>query len=312
MAELKENNFVSVVVYLHNGANRVESLLRGINKIFSENFKKYEIIFVNDASVDAGVSIIKKVAADMEGPMVSVLNMSYYQGVEQAMNAGVDLAIGDFVFEFDNTVLDFDLDLIMDVYRRSLTGYDIVIASPEGRVRETSKWFYLVYNSFSKTAYPLKTESFKVLSRRVINRVGAMSSTIPYRKALYSNCGLKQDTIYYKPIQGRSDLARNELQMRKDVALNSLILFTDVAYKVTFGMALAMMILAVAIGIYAVAIFLGETPVAGWTTTMLFLSVSFFGVFAILAIIIKYLTVLMNLVFQRQNYVVESLEKITR
>ena len=312
MAEFKESNFVSVVVYLRNGADRIESFLRGINEVFSENFKKYEIIFVNDSSVDNSVEIIKKITAEIEGPMLSVLNMSYYQGVEQAMNAGVDLAIGDFVFEFDGTALDFELDLVMEVYRRSLAGYDIVIASPKGRSRETSKLFYLIYNKFSKTAYPIRTESFKILSRRVINRVGAMSSTIPYRKALYSNCGLKQDTIYYNPTHERNDLGQDELQMRKDVALNSLILFTDVAYKATFGMALLMMILTVAIGIYTVAIFFGETPVAGWTTTMLFLSISFFGVFAILAIIIKYLTVLMNLIFQRQNYVVESLEKITR
>lgn len=37
----------------------------------------------------------------MEKPL-TILNMSLHQGVEQAMNAGLDAAIGDFVFEFDS------------------------------------------------------------------------------------------------------------------------------------------------------------------------------------------------------------------
>ena len=45
------------------------------------------------------------------------------------MNAGVDLAIGDFVFEFDTVCMDYKTELLMQVYRRSLEGFDIVSAS---------------------------------------------------------------------------------------------------------------------------------------------------------------------------------------
>ena len=43
---------------------------------------------------------------------------------------------------------------------------------------------------------------------------------------------------------------------------------------------------------------------------MLFLSLAFFGVFAIFAIIIKYLSVLIELVFTKQQYVIEGVEKL--
>uniref|UniRef100_UPI00325FE826 hypothetical protein n=1 Tax=Clostridium sp. NkU-1 TaxID=1095009 RepID=UPI00325FE826 len=45
------------------------------------------------------------------------------------MNAGVDLAIGDFIYEFDNLLVEYDQDLIWKVYQRSLQGYDIVSAA---------------------------------------------------------------------------------------------------------------------------------------------------------------------------------------
>ncbi len=53
--------------------------------------------------------------------------MGYSHGLEASMNAGIDLSIGDFVFEFDSCFMDFDPDVIMQVYRKSLQGFDIVI-----------------------------------------------------------------------------------------------------------------------------------------------------------------------------------------
>jgi dolichol-phosphate mannosyltransferase len=71
-----------------------------------------------------------------------------------------------------------------------------------------------------------------------------------------------------------------------------------------------MMFLSLAGGVYTVVIFALGRPVAGYTTTMLVLTVSFFAVFLILAIIIKYLSVLVNMVFLRQSYMVEGVEKV--
>ena len=45
---------------------------------------------------------------------------------------------------------------------------------------------------------------------------------------------------------------------------------------------------------------------------MLFMSFAFFGLFGILTIIVKYLSVIVGLLFKRQQYMVEGLEKITK
>ena len=49
------------------------------------------------------------------------------------MNAGRDIAIGDFVYEFDDIFVDYDEKVIMDVYYKLLTGNDIVAASSKGK-----------------------------------------------------------------------------------------------------------------------------------------------------------------------------------
>ena len=305
----KEKNFVSAVIYIHNNEGAILAFLAGICRVMQANFEKYEIICVDDASTDQSVAKVRDFSSQSDTAMISIIKMSYYQGLEHSMNAGMDLAIGDFVFEFDRIQLDFDFQLIMQIYRHSLTGFDIVNAAPKNGAGFVSKMFYVLYNRYSKQAYKLQTESFRVLSRRGINRVHSLSKTIPYRKAIYANCGLKMDTVYYEPLSKQD---RNVSENRWNTAINSLILFTDVAYRFASLLAIGMMVITACIGIYALLIYFDRQPVVGWTSMMLLLSGGFFGIFAIAAIVIKYLSILIDLEFRKKNYLIEDIEKLSK
>lgn len=309
----KEKNFITAVVYLHNSEKTIEKFLKQLNQTLGANFESYEIICVNDFSLDKSVEIINRVANELEGCVLSIINMSFYQGLELSMNAGVDLAIGDFVFEFDVTDIDYDFELVMETYEHSLKGFDIVAASSKNDQKFTSKFFYKIYNKFANTQYDLATETFRILSRRAINRVHSLSKTIPYRKALYANCGLKIDTLKYNPtVVNHSSSTKEQRLDRKETAVNTLILFTNVAYKLAITMTLVMMLSTFGIGIYTIFTFALGKPVPGFTTIMLVMTGSFFGVFAIMAIMIKYLTLLVDLIFRKQKYIIESINKITK
>lgn len=229
------------------------------------------------------------------------------------MNAGIDLAIGDFVFEFDHTTLDFHPDTILEVYRKALTGFDIVCASADRKEKLSSKIFYKMFEYCTEFSYKMSTESFRVLSRRVLNRVDAMNRTIPYRKAVYANCGLKTTTIKYAVTnQKHQSIDRKEKKFRAGLAVDSLILFTDMGYFFSKMMTVFMMSMTILMVLYSIVIYITLNPVEGWMTTILFLSVAFFGLFGILTIVIKYLQLLVRLVFKRKQYSFESIEKLTK
>lgn len=310
----KQKSFVSAVIYIHNTEKEIEAFLKTVINTLENNFENSEIICVNDNSMDDSVQIIKKVATIASTASVSILNMSYYHGIEGAMNAGMDLAIGDFVFEFDSVVNEFGEDEIMSVYQKALTGYDIVSASPDRKQKISSKLFYYVFDKFTSLKYEMYTETFRVLSRRVINRIGSMNKTIPYRKAIYANCGLKTTNIKYH-VESATNNNRKDKQERRykrGLAVDMLILFTELGYSFAMTMTFIMIAVAVLTGIYSVIVFLVGNPVAGWTTTILFLAFSFFGLFGILTVIIKYLQITVNLVFKRKRYSFEGIEKLTK
>lgn len=81
----------------------------------------------------------------------------------------------------------------------------------------------------------------------------------PCRKAVYMNCGLKADTIFYDS--------------------------TDASIRIK-----------------------NKTVTMERTT----LALVFFGIFALQTIILKYLSVVLNLVFKQQRYLVADIEKVVK
>lgn len=308
-----EKNFISAVIYVHNAEKRIGAFLKEIINVLGNNFQHSEIICVNDASDDESLRELKKVSGSAAAVSVSVINMSYFHGLELAMNAGMDMAVGDFVFEFDNTCFDFNNSVIMDIYHRALEGYDIVSASPDRKEKFSSGIFYRVFDRYAGLSHKMETESFRILSRRVINRIGSMNRTVLYRKAVYANSGLKTDNLKYAVVNEQKYYSdKKERNYRSGLAVDSLVLFTEIGYRFSVSMTVVMMLVSAFMLVYSLVTYLTRHPVEGWTTTILFLSVVFLGLFGILTVIVKYLQLLLDLLFKRKHYSFENIEKLTK
>jgi len=302
----KEKNFLSAVVYVHNNEKEISSFIDRLYTQLNENFLKFEIICVNDSSTDKSVEVLKKKADTLEKGVISIVHMSFYQGLELSMNAGVDLSIGDFVAEFDTVNESIPVEMLLQVYKKSLSGYDIVCVVPKHGSKATSKMFYDIFNAYSNKHYPLRTICFHIISRRAINRCQDLSKSIPYRKAVYADCGLKIATLESEVRM----LSSGNRSM--DTAIDALILFTSAATRMSFYLTILFMIACLIVIAYVVTIYLSGSPVLGWTTTMLFMSFGFLSIFVMLGIMLKYLTVIIDLVFKNKTYVTESIEKLTK
>jgi len=312
---MKEKNFVSCVIYLHNDREVVRRFLGWVCRSMKENFERYEIICVNDGCTDDTILQVRDfLEEEKESHVVSLINLSYYQGVENAMNAGRDLAVGDFLFEFDSCVMDFEETLLMEVYRRSLTGYDVVAAAPLHNVSWSSKIFYMVYNWGSKYKSKIRQERFRIVSRRAINRVNQMNAYIPYRKALYASCGLKMDTLLYDNGRySRKLYNKEERGKRSGLAFDTIIIFTNVLEKLSILLSVGFMAMMLfTLGNIVYTIFGDVKPVEGWLSTICLMSVGFFMLFVMLTMIFKYLSVILNMMFRKQRYVIEGVEKLTK
>lgn len=311
--ETLEKNFISAVVYLNSAENKIE-LADFLDKLLhnlQEHFLQFELICVDDASNVEYLECVKEYKRKYEQVSITILHMSHYQGMEIAMNAGRDLAIGDFVMEFDECCFNFDASMIQAVYEECLKDFDIVCCADKTKNKKSSQLFYSLFNRFSGMENKLQSDNFRILSRRGINRIQSLNRSIPYRKALYASCGLKMKVLEYEPIKSCAyHYDKNARKTRKTLALDSLLLFTDVGYHIAAWMAGLMAVVMIFTAIYALAVYISGIAIVGWTTTVLFLSFAFFGLFVILSIVIKYLALLLNLTFKRQRYLFDGIEKL--
>lgn len=307
----KEKNFISAICYVRNNEKEITPFLEMITAFLQNTFEKYEILCVDDASTDGSVEAIRTFASKQEHITLTLLKLGFFHGTELAMNAGNELAIGDFVFEFDTCFYDYDTAVLDSVYRKALDGNDIVLAVPNQKGTMKSRFFYALFKHYSTTKVEMAADRFHLLSRRAINRIHMMKDRILYRKVVYSSCGLQTESVSY-PGKRFEDHSRGMREYRFNLALDSLILFTQAGYKISVRMTLGMVLFAIACAIYAAVMYVSGVAITGWTTTMLFLSFSFGILFGILTIIVKYLSILVDLVFRKKNYIYENIEKLSK
>src|SRR5699024_8682671 len=117
------------VVYLGQEAGDVQGFFTELTTRLEEHFAQYELVVVEDCAPAQALELLREFAARQPKPL-TILHMSLRQGVERCMNAGLDISIGDYVYEFDTTRMNWDSSLIWEAYRKAMEGNDIVNVCP--------------------------------------------------------------------------------------------------------------------------------------------------------------------------------------
>jgi dolichol-phosphate mannosyltransferase len=127
---------------------------------------------------------------------------------------------------------------------------------------------------------------------------------------MYSNSGLKIYTLEYtKTTQQKKTPEKSHL--RSKTAIDSLIIYTNLSFKISIMISLTLFITTLGVLVYTFMVYFGkDKPIEGWTTIMLMMSAGFSGFFFLSAIIIKYLSLILELVFKKKSYIQENIEKI--
>lgn len=306
---MKEKNFVSVVVYVHNQEYKIIEFLKNLNSFLSDNFENFEIILVNDCSFDRTMELIYE-NKNLFSDNIIVLNMAWKHKLELAMLAGTEITMGDFIFEIDTINIDYPIEMIMDLFKKSVNGFDVVSAVPKNKQKLTSTIFYKMLNKVSYLNLDLSTENVRVISRRALNRVLILKEKNRYRKALYRYSGFPFFSFYYNPII--SDRI-NEMRLMDKLSLSIDILFSfsNIGLKISLLLSLVFFFISVLLGFYALIVYFYLPDVkAGWTTTILFLSFGFSGIFFVLGIIGKYVSMILSEVQKRPNYIIKEVNKL--
>jgi hypothetical protein len=283
-----EETFISaVLIATHNDEYIVYGKVLELYKVLEGNFKHFEIIIVDNLYTGNVADILK----DMSLPL-TIISLSKWHNTQQALSAGIEMAIGDYIVEIPDIRIDYSPEVVVEMYKICQQGNDFVFLTPIRIHSNSTKIFYKMLNKQFKNKKMAKfnTSIITLSSRRGQNKIADIGQRIVNRNIMYALTGLKSvsipSQIHYK---NRRILLENIYLL-----IDSLICYTNYILQFAINISLVFFIFAIIGIIYGFISYFVKSTVNGWASIWIMITSSFCIIFFILFIICKYLSSLLN------------------
>lgn len=272
---------LSVVVPVYEEEHTVGVFLRRLIPVLEGITPNYEVIFVLDPGKDKTEEKLRE--AIRENPKIRLIIMTRRWGQPACTMAGLDYSRGDAC-----VVIDVDLqdppELIPEMVAKWREGFEVVYAQRRSRKGETLpkrfvSWVgYWVIEKISEVKIPRNTGDFRLMDRKVVDRLRELRETHGFLRGLVAYVGYRQTAILYDRDErqgGRSKYSQITGSLR--IGLNGVVAFSTkpLVLATTLGFATAGISGMVAL-VYVAQKLVARQPVATGISPIILL-VTFMG-----------------------------------
>ncbi|MEW6178523.1 MAG: glycosyltransferase family 2 protein [Chloroflexota bacterium] len=198
---MSEKPVFSIVVPVYNEASCLHELYRRMVEVMDRTGKPWELVLVNDGSVDESPQIIRELArADARvRPVMFARNF----GHQIAVTAGLDYSRGDAVIIIDADLQD-PPEVILDLIEKWQEGYEVVYAVRAEREGEsffkkfTAALFYRLIARITDVKIPMDAGDFRLMDRKVVNVLNTMREHHRFLRGMSAWVGFRQTGVLYR------------------------------------------------------------------------------------------------------------------
>ncbi|EGG90866.1 hypothetical protein HMPREF0491_02629 [Lachnospiraceae oral taxon 107 str. F0167] len=301
---------ISIIVSVYNEEEVLFEFYRETIKVLLLIDNPYEIIFVNDGSMDGSRSILFKIAKDDEN--VKVVHFSRNFGHEAAMVAGIDHAEGDYL-----VCMDADLQhpptLLPEIIRKFEAGFDIInmvrtVNKSAGIIKNiTSSAFYKIINRLSDMKLVSNASDFFGISKRVADVLrNSYREKTRFLRGYVQNVGFNTTNIDYEAGKRFAGESKYSIKKLFRFSINTIMTFSNLPLKLGMYAGGMAAFLAIIMMIYTVISFLRVGTPSGYATIICLICFMFSVLFFIVGIIGEYLGLILAEIKDRPIYIVEE------
>lgn len=280
-----KNFKISILIPVFNEEENIKLIYSQISEIV-KNFN-YELIFINDGSIDNTEIELKNIA--IKNTKIKVISFYRNFGHQMALTAGYNFASGDCVISIDADLQD-PPELIIDLISKWQEGYDIVYAKRFSRKdsffkKITAYLFYRLINTLSDIKIPKDVGDFRLLDKKVVTVLNNLPENSRFLRGLVAWGGFKYTFINFNREKRMHGKTHYPLSKMFNFALDGITSFSIKPLKILSLLGFLTALIGFLGIFYAVILrvfFTHEFWVTGWTTT--FVGIMFFGGIQILAI----------------------------
>jgi len=248
---------ISIVTACYNEEENVELLYTEVKKVFEKlTDYEYEHIFIDNASKDRTVAILKEIAKKDKNVKIIVNARNF--GHIRSPFYGLIQARGDAVISI---VADFQdpLPMIPDFIKKWEEGYKIVVGvkteSEENPVFfAVRKFYYNVLQDLSEISQIKNFTGFGLYDRRIIEILRTIDDPYPYMRGLISEIGYDIYQIEYAQPERKRGITKNNFYSLYDMAMLGITNHSKVPLRMAaligFGLAIISLFFAFVYTIY--------------------------------------------------------------
>lgn len=305
-ARVSREVFPSVILPLFDAESFIQGYVERLVELLQDDFDFYEVILVNNGCTDQTQS--KVAALQKRLPNLALFNLANKYSMAIATIAGLDHAIGDYVI-----VLDPRQDpptLVRELIRVALDENDIVYAVTRERAAARTL-YYRMEAGFLKTLgrlnhirLPPALSSARLFSRRALNFILKAVDRHRILSLAPALSGYSIEKIEYdpEPMAGSQGVGMNwfysayrAVELTLSLSPKPLRLVSIVSVGICF--------LTVIYSIYVVIYWLTHDNVAaGWGSLSLQISILFFFLSLVLAVMSEYMQQILENIGRRPLY----------
>ena len=301
----------SIVVPVYNEENVLTEFYNRTISVLNSIKEKYEIIFINDGSIDSSLNILKELCS--KDSNTKVINFSRNFGHQLAITAGMDYSTGNAVIVIDSDLQD-PPEIIINLIEKRKEGYDVVYAIRESRKGETlfkkltATFFYKLIIKITNISIPASVGDFRLMDKKVIDAFRVIRERHRFIRGLVSWVGFKQTGITYIRNERFAGQTKYPLKKMLKFAIDGITSFSFLPLQLAMYAGVIISFLSFACGLYILylRIITGRfiPGIAGILVSVLFLG----GVqLLFLGLIGEYVGRMYDEIKQRPLYIVREL-----
>jgi len=276
---------LSLVVPVYFEEECIIEFVKQTTCVMDSNNIDYEIIFIDDGSVDRTVELIKNNAE--ENQRIKLIEFSYNHGKQSAVTAGVNHAIGDYILYMDpdlqdppemipvflNKIIEEDLDIIFGIRSEK---------NDTWLNKKFSALFWKVLQSLTKLNLPANLAVMRIFSRRFADEFSKFSEQNRFIEGIFMKIGLNMSTLIIENKERFAGKTKFNFKKKVELALNAIYDFSDIPLKLAVRIGLFFVITGfISILVVLTLKILYVNFQAGWPS-LLAITTLYFGILILL------------------------------
>lgn len=299
---------LSVVVPLYNEESGILEFASQLRKVLSSMPNKYEVIFVNDGSIDGSLEALQS----YKWPQAKIISFVSNAGQVSAVDAGYRESKGDYIISMDSDLQHPPImipELLDKIYKENL---DVVYCVRPDRTEEkflkrtTAKLYYKFIRFLSDVQIEDSASEYRIVSKRVVEAIKLLPPGKRMIRLLIASFNFPSGTLPYVASLRHSGTTKYTFKSLLALAVNSILSFSTKPLKLSIYFGFFVSFLSVIGFIQAIYSYFQTSSIPGWTSMMASIFFLFGVLFIILGVIGSYIGKIVEQLSGRPDYIIDD------